>query len=406
MGSNTTDVGNDKMTDNNIVRNKNKNIEAAKDLVPGDVVLEASPLVSGSLMECSQQLLKISENSESLKKIEINIDGFIKDSKAQDAEKDVIKIIKDEMKLEKDEDKIRKIIRFVEKYSLPLENGKCGVYEIVPDLVHSCSPNTYYSVSTESQDKNKMIFRASKNIRKGEIINFCKTSLMKCNYVRRKLLEEKGINCSCQRCSDVTEFGTNFGSGFGTERFNKFQTEMDQKSVNADNTKDTILNFENLLNRPGEWESVPENSQLLSDIKYRLMCIYQYHQNFYHPDEDYLKKKIQYCSEWIELSEKLFPGRNYERLLVQYERMNATVSLMLWMKQNCKPNDEVNILINEIIQMSQQPIEMLVDEEDGSFDGSFLKAFRDLVQISIEARAEDKKRVIINRWQDDDEEEW
>jgi len=86
--------------------------------------------------------------------------------------------------------------------------------------------------------------------------------------------------------------------------------------------------------------------------------------------------------------------------------MNAAVSLMLWMKQNCKPNDEVNSFINEIIQMSQQPIEMLVDEEDGSFDGSFLKAFRDLVQISIEARAEDKKRVIINRWQDDDEEEW
>jgi len=166
------------------------------------------------------------------------------------------------------------------------------------------------------------------------------------------------------------------------------------------------LSFFKLLNRPGEWESVTENSQLLSDIKYRLMYIYQYHQDFYHPDEDYLKKKIQYCSEWIELSEKLFPGRNYERLLVQYERMNAAVSLMLWMKQNCKPNDEVNILINEIIQMSQQPIEMLVDEEDGSFDGSFLKAFRDLVQISIEARAEDKKRVIINRWQDDDEEEW
>ena len=79
---------------------------------------------------------------------------------------------------------------------------------------------------------------------------------------------------------------------------------MDQKSVNADNTKDTILDFENvrlqlffkllnefcqLLNRTGEWESVPENSQLLSDIKYRLMYIYQYHQDFYHPDEDYLK---------------------------------------------------------------------------------------------------------------------
>ena len=48
--SNTTDVGNDKMTDNNIVRNKNNNIEAAKDLVPGDVVLEASPVVSGTIV--------------------------------------------------------------------------------------------------------------------------------------------------------------------------------------------------------------------------------------------------------------------------------------------------------------------------------------------------------------------
>ena len=48
--SNNTDVGNDKMTDNNIVKNKNNNIEAAKDLVPGDVVLEASPVVSGAIV--------------------------------------------------------------------------------------------------------------------------------------------------------------------------------------------------------------------------------------------------------------------------------------------------------------------------------------------------------------------
>ena len=48
--SNNTDVGNDKMTNNNIVKNKNNNIEAAKDLVPGDVVLEASPVVSGTVV--------------------------------------------------------------------------------------------------------------------------------------------------------------------------------------------------------------------------------------------------------------------------------------------------------------------------------------------------------------------
>ena len=36
------------MTNNNIVRNKENNIVSARDLVPGDVVIEATPLVSGS----------------------------------------------------------------------------------------------------------------------------------------------------------------------------------------------------------------------------------------------------------------------------------------------------------------------------------------------------------------------
>ena len=148
-------------------------------------------------MECYQKLLKISEISESFKKIEINLDDFIKDSKAQDAEKDVIKIIKDEMKLEKDEDKIRKIIRYVEKYSLPLENGKCGVYEIVPDLVHSCSPNTYYSVSTESQEINKMVFRASKNIRlKSTYMYYPKIKVIKLN-------KDKDIDINIQMDYDI-----------------------------------------------------------------------------------------------------------------------------------------------------------------------------------------------------------
>ena len=36
------------MTNNNIVRNKHNNIVAARDLVPGDLVIESTPLVSGS----------------------------------------------------------------------------------------------------------------------------------------------------------------------------------------------------------------------------------------------------------------------------------------------------------------------------------------------------------------------
>ena len=35
------------MTNSNIVKNKDNNIVAARDLVPGDVVIEATPIVSG-----------------------------------------------------------------------------------------------------------------------------------------------------------------------------------------------------------------------------------------------------------------------------------------------------------------------------------------------------------------------
>ena len=47
-------------------------------------------------------------------------------------------------------------------------------------------------------------------------------------------------------------------------------------------------------------------------------------------------------------------------------------------------------------------LQILVDEEDLSF----LKAFRDLVQIATEAREEQKRRVMLNMWQDDEDEEW
>ena len=74
---------------------------------------------------------------------------------------------------------------------------------------------------------------------------------------------------------------------------------------------------------------------------------------------------------------------------------------MQWMKENGKPSDEVNDLINKIVQMSREPIEVLVDEEDGSL----LKAFRDLVSIATEAREQTKRRVLISMW-DDDDEDW
>ena len=85
------------------------------------------------------------------------------------------------------------------------------------------------------------------------------------------------------------------------------------------------------------------------------------------------------------------------------------------MKQNCQPVSDVNSFITEIVAMARDPIavcgyfdneagmsyiklQMLVDEEDGSL----LKAFRNLVSMATEAREEQKRRVIVSQWDDED----
>jgi len=336
-----------------------------------------------------------------------NVIKFIKKIKKEVAEKDIIEAI-----------------AYSKKNSIPLEFGCQGIYEVLSNLQHCCSPNTYFNVLKSRE----ILFRAAEDIEKGESINFCKADLMKCNYFRRKQLHEMSIECSCRRCLDGTEFDTNFGSLRCLEceallspvsqtewscsnckekksskqceaALEKLNTELKRQSEDADYNKETVLQFEKILERENEWREIPENSQFLQDVRYRLIFIYQYHKYFYHDDEEYLRKKIRHCKEWIQLSEKLYRGRNYGRIHINFEMMSAAVALMLCMKQNCYPVSEVNSYITEIVKMASDPIKMLVDEEDGSL----LKAFRNLVVMSTEAREEQKRRVIISQW---DDEEW
>ena len=80
-------------------------------------------------------------------------------------------------------------------WRLPIENGCLGLFDGVGSLTHSCCPNTYHTVTKN----NHLMIRASVNISQGETINFCKIDLVKCNYFRRKQLQEIGIHCSCLR---------------------------------------------------------------------------------------------------------------------------------------------------------------------------------------------------------------
>jgi len=303
--------------------------------------------------------------------------------------------------------------------------------EDLPNITHSCSPNTYHMVLTTKD----IVFRAAAPINKGSVITYCKTDMTKCNLFRRRHLQELGISCTCERCNDGTEFGTGFCSlqcndcncnglisslnpidegadwicgGCKKKRTGKecitllddLYNKLDKLSKSADDNKESILNFEKLLSREGEWKQLPINSQLFLDIRYRLIFIYGYHRDYYHHGENNAKVKLDHCNEWINLSQKLFPGWSYSRILIDFEKINAAVSVMFEMKQTFQPTAEVNTFISEINKMGIEPLNFTKEEEDQSL----CKAFKQTLMVAIEAREEQKQRVLINRWADDDDE--
>jgi len=327
-------------------------------------------------------------------------------------------------------EEIQRAIMIIEKYAMPLDCGALGIYEDLPNISHSCSPNTYFN----SKSSKEIVYRATKDIKNGETITYCKTDMTKCNLFRKRLLTKLCISCECDRCKDGTEYGTGFGSlqcqsceGFilsadprnidaewicggcnkktnGREcidLLDALNVKLIKLSESADDNKETATSFDQLLSRrDGEWKNLPSNSQLFLDMRYRLIFIYQYHRDFYHNRDDFLKAKMNHCYEWLNLAGKLFPGRSYARVFIEFELVNAAVGLMNWMRQNFLPTDEVNLFIAQILKMGVEPVIMLVEEEDQSMN----KALKQLLQVAVEAREVQKKRILINQWADDDEE--
>jgi len=298
-------------------------------------------------------------------------------------------------------------------------------------MKHSCSPNTYH-IALKSRF---LVLRASRPLIKDEPITICRVDSTKCNIFRNRLLDEACVDCSCPRCMDGTEMGTGYGSliclqceglltssnpkdkdakwicsgckieELGTECvkiFDDLDKDLGVLSNDADNDKDSVLAFEKILLGEGVWSRIPEHSQLFQDIRYRLIFIYQYHKDFYFADQGFLKAKMDHCDRWLQLADILFQGRAYSKVMILHEKICAMVGLMHWMKLNFQPVPEVNSFISEINKEASWPIQMMVLEEDQSLCNSI----RQMNKVAVEAREEQKQRIIINRWAYDEDEEW
>ncbi|XP_018019146.1 SET domain-containing protein SmydA-8 [Hyalella azteca] len=93
---------------------------------------------------------------------------------------------------------------------IPLpESEIVGIYPTYSMLEHSCTPNTKYRVSSTYQ----LTLKAAVDIKEGEHLSTIYTHILWGTAARRDLLKStRFFMCTCRRCADPTELGTNFSA--------------------------------------------------------------------------------------------------------------------------------------------------------------------------------------------------
>jgi len=376
-------------------------------------------------------LLKISKNpglKEKLSKVEVKVDeSKLRNSRVYGADSDakIIETITKKLKVTTSSAEVEWAIAVVEQFSLVLDGsrGTVAVYLELAQLTHSCSPNTYHTCWSD----RRLLVKAARPIKQGEPITICKVDNAKCNLFRRKLLADALVDCQCPRCLDGTELGTGFSSLLCKSCPGCFISSTDPRNPSADwkcsgcnkiaKGSDCAAKLESLENKlkeyshpkdlekvllgEGDWGELPGGSGVFYDVRLKLISTYQYHQDFYFGEENFLKAKLAHIEECLGLRDKLCPGWGYPWVMMMYEKTNASVALLVCQKINGHPIAETNAFISQITAIPNEPVRMLIEEEDPSF----LNAFRQSNQIAVEAREEQKTRRLINVCYQDEEDE-
>ncbi|KAL7635177.1 UNVERIFIED_CONTAM: hypothetical protein RMT77_014163 [Armadillidium vulgare] len=114
--------------------------------------------------------------------------------------------------LDSSETLIHRIIGILDTNSVDIPIGGrdiAGVYPLFSMIENSCIPNVKISFTRKKQ----IIVKAAINIKKGEHLSAMYTHILWGTIARREHLKlNKYFMCTCSRCSDPTELGTNFSS--------------------------------------------------------------------------------------------------------------------------------------------------------------------------------------------------
>jgi len=281
------------------------------------------------------------------------------------------------------DNQILNALGIMEIYGSVIQNGAKVLHGSYMGLQHSCCPNTY---STLNPDLSLTV-RASVHIRSGEAVTRSLVEPLLATQFRRRDLERVFlVDCTCKRCGDPTEMGTNLGGLVSLEHDGAVflptkpledeggpWTSPTAPGVNLPGAECTskleiitrkcdsglaemggsTMGLEFVLNTKGEWDILPSYGQVMLGVKSRLISGWQ--NSGLEPEK--LKTKFQYCEELIDVLSKVCPGRNYKAAMLHYEA--AAVALAL-----AQQGDKS--LCTEGASHANLAREMVEGEEEGS----------------------------------------
>ena len=170
----------------------------------------------------------------------------------------------------------------------------------------------------------------------------------------------------------------------------ELKTKMEQ--AKADFKVGTVEFYDSILQGEGIWNQCPPTSQFVAEAMKGISYIYQYHFQYYQPSVDELRIKARYCQEILSLYSKIFPGFSYNRAMIDYENIVANSTLINEMKNEGYDQSEVDVIIYKVMDLCTEISEMFVLEEDTSMHD----AVKQMNSVAVEAKQEQKKRVLIS----------
>lgn len=267
----------------------------------------------------------------------------------------------------------------------------------IPRLKHSCTPSTYKGVG----EQGDVVYRACQT-QPLENASYCAVDPLQCNLWRREGLKTKGIDCDCERCSDGSEAGTGFGSlactcgglvspcspgvpwkcpDCGSEREESECIELlETLRKKLEEGADDLQVLLDAADRKREWSQLAPNNQLVAEAMRALLFIFQYYNKYpgFEGDKfDMLDNKVWYCEELLSLYSKLWPGRNYPAVMVEYEQLHATLPLLELQAEDGATREELEMSLDNLMEVGLGAKDMLAREPD-------LTLYRQLSQFTLQ----------------------